>query len=83
MVHIVSISGRTTGDNYTEGSNDEPVAGSEGSVCVVWEENKHENDNVDDDDSDLLFSSEEKTPFWADDIDRDASGRLVERWNGN
>ena len=38
MVHNVSIGGQTTGDNYTEGSNDEPVAGSEGLGCVVWED---------------------------------------------
>lgn len=44
MVHNVLIGGRTTGDNYTEGSNDEPVAGSEGLVCVVWEDNRHETD---------------------------------------
>jgi len=74
MVHNVSIGGRTTGDNYTEGCNDEPVAGSERLVCVVWEENRHENDNVDNDDSDLLFSSEKETPIWANDFDRNASG---------
>lgn len=36
--------GRFTGEHYTEGSNDEPVAGSEGSVCVVSEEYRHETD---------------------------------------
>lgn len=74
MLHNVLIGGRTTGDNYTEGSNDEPVAGSEGSVCVVWEENRHENDNVRNDDSDLLFGSEEKTTVWSNDFDRNAGG---------
>ena len=74
MVNIGWIGGTTTGDNYTEGSNDEPVAGSEGSVCVVWEENRHENDNVRNDDSDLLFGSEEKTTVWSNDFDRNASG---------
>ena len=49
MVHIVWVHGMTTGDNYTEGSNDEPVAGSEGSVCVAWEENRHETDTDIDD----------------------------------
>ena len=74
MVNIGAVSGMPTGDNYTEGSNDEPVAGSEGSVCVVWEENRHENDNVRNDDSDLLFGSEEKTTVRSNDFDRNASG---------
>ena len=83
MVHNVLIGGQTTGDNYTEGFNDEPVAGSEGLVCVVSEEYRHETDTDIDNERSGFLSCKEKTPIWADDLDRNASGRLVERWNGD